>query len=65
MSIVKLLKLIQVVLAPFIEFICRVFGYPVVSPVLDSNLLMFLLSALLGLSISRTYEKVKLPVPFK
>lgn len=55
----------QVVLAPFIEFICRVFGYPVVLPVLDSNLLMFLLSALLGLSISRTYEKVKLPVPFK
>ena len=55
----------QVVLAPFIEYICRLFGYPVDLPVLDANLLMFMLSALLGLSISRTYEKIKLPTPFK
>lgn len=55
----------QVILAPFIEYVCRLFGYAVNLPVLDGNLLMFLLSALLGLSISRTYEKVKLPIPFK
>lgn len=47
------------VLAPFIEFIARANGYVEEMPLPDSNQLMTLVTAMLGVGAMRSYDKAK------
>ncbi len=49
----------SVVLAPFIEFIARVFGYTQEMPVPNDAVLMTLVTSMLGIGAMRSYDKDK------
>jgi hypothetical protein len=47
------------VLEPFMEFVSKIGGYHGTFPVLNTEVLLQVLMAMLGLGVMRTYEKVK------
>lgn len=51
------------VLAPFIEFVAKAFGYVGEMPLPDSGQLMTLVTAMLGVGAMRSYDKVKGTAP--
>lgn len=45
--------------SPVVEFLSRIFGYSGAMPVVDTNSLLMLVLAMLGVGTMRTYEKTK------
>jgi hypothetical protein len=51
------------VLAPFVEFVARAFGYTQEMPMPDASQLMVLVTSMLGVGAMRSYDKAKGTAP--